>query len=408
MKLASLLNEYVYHYGTEKAIKISYDIARLYEIKGHYSSAVSYYINVINEKTAPINLRYECLIHIALSIWNKGGRDTAVKSTLTSCVSLCPDRPEAYHLLSLLHEKFDEWAECYMYSILSEKYSKNCKINDIGYYSDWSHIFQRAISSWWLGKMEESNTAFCDLSNKYADTLTPEIKQLIINNMKIAKIPHIETKYKYDYINHLIYKFNKSEIISNNYSKTYQDIFILTMLNGKNNGYFLEIGAADPYLHSNTALLEQFNWDGISININSFDYSTRKTKFIAADITQLNYSQLLSEYPNDIDYLQIDCEPIDITYSVLTRIPFHTHRFAVIIFKHDKWANGDEYMIKSREFLKSKGYKLIIANVGYDRLCSSEDWWIHSDLVSNEIYDKFINTTDNVKKGSDILLNIRL
>jgi hypothetical protein len=231
---------------------------------------------------------------------------------------------------------------------------------------------------------------------------------LVINNIKIAGIPPPPTYYNSQLYNHLIYKFNKSETVVNNYSQAYQDIFVLTMLDGKHNGTFIEIGAGDPYWQSNTALLEQFNWGGISIDIKPFDYSKRKTKFVVADATQLNYSQLLENYPTDVDYLQLDCELANITYSTLERIPFHTFRFAVITFKHNRYINGDEHMIKSREFLKSKGYKLIVADVAPDRLCSYEDWWVHPNLVSSKIYDNFINILNYTKKCSDILLNIKL
>ena len=34
-----------------------------------------------------------------------------------------------------------------------------------------------------------------------------------------------------------------------------QDMFVLTVLNGKTNGTYLEIGSGDPFIGSNTALL---------------------------------------------------------------------------------------------------------------------------------------------------------
>ena len=54
----------------------------------------------------------------------------------------------------------------------------------------------------------------------------------------------------------LKYKFEGVELIDRNYSQAYQDMFVLTMLNGKRNGTYLEIGAMDAKFINNTFLLE--------------------------------------------------------------------------------------------------------------------------------------------------------
>ena len=50
------------------------------------------------------------------------------------------------------------------------------------------------------------------------------------------------------------------------YSQAQQDVFILNILKGKQNGYFVELGSNDPIVINNTFLLEtHFNWKGIMI-----------------------------------------------------------------------------------------------------------------------------------------------
>ena len=49
----------------------------------------------------------------------------------------------------------------------------------------------------------------------------------------------------YDPTTNLKYKFPGLNVIKENYSQTYQDMFVLTMLNGKQHGKFLEIGAQE-------------------------------------------------------------------------------------------------------------------------------------------------------------------
>ena len=52
------------------------------------------------------------------------------------------------------------------------------------------------------------------------------------------------------------------------YSQAGQDLFVLTALDGKKNGKFIEIGAYHPTSLSNTYLLEShFGWDGIMLII---------------------------------------------------------------------------------------------------------------------------------------------
>ena len=47
------------------------------------------------------------------------------------------------------------------------------------------------------------------------------------------------------------------ETIEKNFSQAFQDLFVLTMLNGKKNGIFIEIGAYNGQEISNTFLLEK-------------------------------------------------------------------------------------------------------------------------------------------------------
>ena len=64
--------------------------------------------------------------------------------------------------------------------------------------------------------------------------------------------------------------FDGVERVNQNYSQALQDIFVLTMLNGKENGVYVEIGGAHPININNTYLLESvFNWSGVSFEINS-------------------------------------------------------------------------------------------------------------------------------------------
>ena len=210
----------------------------------------------------------------------------------------------------------------------------------------------------------------------------------------------------------LKFKFNNYETIDKNFSQACQDIFVLTMLNGKKNGTFVEIGAYHGQEISNTYLLEKkFNWTGISIDINdvnkSFSEHERKSKLVIQDALKINYDQLFSEnqFSNEIDYLQLDIEPALNTLNCLKRIPFDKYKFFVITYETEAFYSSKEIKNESRKILKDHGYELIVGdvcNVGGDPY---EDWYVHPDLVSKDIINIIKNSENSNLTSDKILLN---
>lgn len=208
------------------------------------------------------------------------------------------------------------------------------------------------------------------------------------------------------------FKFNGYETIEKNFSQAFQDLFVLTMLNGKKNGIFIEIGAYNGQEISNTFLLEKkFDWSGISIDINdvskSFSQYERKNKLVIQDALKINYEQLFLEnqLPNAIDYLQLDIEPALNTLNCLKKIPFNKYKFSVITYETEAFYSSKEIKNESRNILKQHGYELIagdVCNIGDDPY---EDWYVHPELVSKDIIN-IIKNTENCNLTSDkILLN---
>ena len=196
------------------------------------------------------------------------------------------------------------------------------------------------------------------------------------------------------------------EKINNNYSQLYQDIFVLSMLNGKRDGTYLEIGSGHKINGSNTYLLEkEFNWKGVGIDINANNHMDpsieRSNVVLNLDATKANYKKILSNnFLNEIDYLQIDCDPPKQSYEILTKIPFEKYKFAVITFEHDYYCDLEKkYRSLSRKFLTSKGYILVAGNMGVDPFFPFEDWWAHPDLIPESTLNKFKN---NVNKNNAV------
>ena len=111
-------------------------------------------------------------------------------------------------------------------------------------------------------------------------------------------------------------------------------MFILSVLDGKRNGTFLEIGGATAYHGNNTALLEQdFGWTGVSIEykqefVDQYKQA-RPTTIYCLDALDTDYDKFIAEnFESDtIDYLQLDIEPARNTYSLLLKIPFEKYKF---------------------------------------------------------------------------------
>ena len=164
--------------------------------------------------------------------------------------------------------------------------------------------------------------------------------------------------------------FSGVERVTQNYSQALQDIFVLTMLNGKENGTYVEIGGAHPININNTYLLEKtFGWSGISFEINQdlakFYNTKRNNKCICTDATQVNYSEVFEEnnLPNQIDYLQIDIDPSFQSLASLKKIDLQDYRFSVITFETDAYQGSTAVLEQSRSILQGNGYQLVASNV---------------------------------------------
>lgn len=212
-------------------------------------------------------------------------------------------------------------------------------------------------------------------------------------------------RYHKGFYDQLRYKFPGAENIEKNYSQTYQDMFVLTMLNGKRNGTYFEIGAADPYYGSNTALLEEFGWTGTSLEIKEEEVtkfnSVRKNKATLVDATKFNYNTLSGH----IDYLQVDCEPPSTTFEILKMIPFHQCTFGVITFEHDYYADiTKSFRELARHYLLSRGYILVASNIAPNETSAYEDWFVHPKYVDNKIFKTMLAADDTIKNAEKYML----
>lgn len=411
--LQELLDYFCYH---PEEPEINFKLAKYYHSIGQTASAVSYYIRTA-ERTSDKKLMYSCLLGASICFDSQGCRSNSVKGLLQSAVSLDPKRPEGYYLLSRFYEREKNYHDCYLISSIGENVSDKNPDSlyiDTGYPGFYGILFEKAVSSWWCGLCDESCDLFYDLRDNYEmdeshrNAVNDNIERLFKNRSINTNHPPIQ----YNKNKKLRYTFNGYDLIDKNYSQVFQDIFVLSILDGKKNGTFLEIGGGRPFYGNNTALLEEkYNWTGVSIEFNSenvkqYNNERPNTKVLQQNALELNYKNLLSENYTEkiIDYLQLDIDPCSNTFEALKLIPFDEYKFSVITYEHDYYIDDTKsYKKKSRELLQSKGYVLVVDEVSPDGKSSFEDWWVHPDLIDNTILSQMKLVNGKVKNMEDYI-----
>ena len=185
-----------------------------------------------------------------------------------------------------------------------------------------------------------------------------------------------------------------------------QDMFVVTVLNNKEHGTYLEIGANHPSHYNNTFVLEKrLNWLGVSLEIsskhNAIWLNQRKNKCLIADALTADYGALIDEYNlgNIIDYLSVDIEPPQNTFDALKRIPHDKVKFRVLTFEHDSYSGEEGLRIRSesREYLSNLGYHMVVNDIGING-SSVEDWYVYPELVD-------MNRVDMLQCNNETMIN---
>lgn len=199
-------------------------------------------------------------------------------------------------------------------------------------------------------------------------------------------------------------------------SERYQDLFVLSELEFRRNGFFVEFGASNGFYGSNTYLLEkEFGWSGIlaepariwheelrskrnvqivtdcvwrssgsMLAFNEAENASLSTisSFSAADLHRdgrktgktydvrtISLVDLLDQHdaPRNIDYLSIDTEGSE--YEILSGFDFDKYQFGVITCEHNFTPMREEIL----KLLTSNGYvrKFVF-------LSSHDDWYVRA------------------------------
>lgn len=189
-----------------------------------------------------------------------------------------------------------------------------------------------------------------------------------------------------------------------NYSQAGQDKFVLSLINDKQNHFFIDIGCWLPTDLNNTYLLEKNGWDGVSIDITDLNeaWKIRKTKFICNDALNIDYQKFFddSNIPKIVDYLNIDIEGNGDRFNVLKKILDTDRSFKIITIEHDKY--------RGFEMTEKMPQVALLTNLGYELVCDDvclsgnpfEDWWVNPKFIEKNKYSKIICKN---KEANDII-----
>jgi len=229
-------------------------------------------------------------------------------------------------------------------------------------------------------------------------------KLLVLKNQQNAHklIPFIKPSLLNQFLQNI--NFSKSQLG--------QDLFTLSELNFKIDGFFVEFGATDGVSLSNTFLMEKkFNWGGILaepakqwheklnknrsvfIEENCVWHSSNQTltfneigelstidEFSSSDnhkkerfagkryqVKTISLEDLLDKYnaPKVIDYLSIDTEGSE--FDILSSLSFEKYKFRVITCEHNFTSNRQKIF----NLLLEKGYER-----KYSGISKFDDWYV--------------------------------
>lgn len=187
--IKSLLKEFVYDVDDPH---LNFKIGYQYEMAGHYSGAISHYLKCVDSSKDKPNtlLQYEAIIRMAKSLEQIKGVTHTIRSLYKQAISLLPDRPEAYYLLSVhyeMNEYSGHWIDCYFIakvgSVACNPAGNMAMLQtDVGYRGYYCLIFQQGIAAWWCGLYDESRRRLMDVE-KWNGVVDKQFKDVATYNL---------------------------------------------------------------------------------------------------------------------------------------------------------------------------------------------------------------------------------
>lgn len=171
-----MLDQRLYEYISDvENPETNYNLAIEYENIGQTASAISFFLRCADRCKENLDLAYECLIHIGICFDRQGGRTAHSYGAYKQAISILPRRPEAYYAICRLKNWHSLYEDGYHYSKIALDI---CDFDNLAplrnlpnYRGKFCLIFERAISSWWWGKIDECKKTFLSLCENNWDEM---------------------------------------------------------------------------------------------------------------------------------------------------------------------------------------------------------------------------------------------
>lgn len=161
-------------------IKIAFE----YEKIGQTAAAVGFYSRAAEYGYYDYpELSYNALLRISYCVENQTGREHTLENCLLQAIDYLPNRPEAYLLISRFYERKGDWQEAYTFAGIGLKMA-NLNLEplpiSVDYAGPYTLKFQRMLSSWYIGRKDESINLLYDLAQ--TKDMDEQYKAPVINN----------------------------------------------------------------------------------------------------------------------------------------------------------------------------------------------------------------------------------
>lgn len=137
---------------------LNFEIAKKYEELGQTAAAISFYLRAAEYGYDSNSLIvYTSLLKMAFCFEDQKGREHSVSNYLLQAIEYMPTRPEAYFLLSRFYERNQKWQECYTFAEVGSMYGSRVDPlpADVEYPGAYGFMFEKSVSSWWIGRKKE-------------------------------------------------------------------------------------------------------------------------------------------------------------------------------------------------------------------------------------------------------------
>jgi hypothetical protein len=148
--------------------RLNFITAVAYDDVGQTAAATGLYLRAAEYgyESEPF-IAYVSLIKIASCMDRQQDRNHTAKNNLLQAIALLPERPEAYFFLSQYYERQKAWQECYTTAEIGLSFVGAPVVSKTLYeqlersgFKTYGLTFEKAVSSWWIGRTEESKHLF--------------------------------------------------------------------------------------------------------------------------------------------------------------------------------------------------------------------------------------------------------